>query len=432
MHKTFLIRLNNLSIGLVLLSAIVQLCSVTNRTFAQEGASPSTTLGIKFSLDVDSRFGSRTYLPGQWGEFFLRLENAGNEPKDLLCTSYFDGLSALQFGRKIWLPAHSQLILSHPVLVPAAEQFPKNRATVQSLIVDDSQGKEVFVKNRSGQLRHERTLLVSATDRITGIVTGWGAPDALPQEALDLIVASRVYKGLDQRVTALSGQFLPADDTSLKYLDHLILAENRLVDDLAALTAVRRWLYAGGRLWVMLDRADPLLLERLFGDDFQGTVIDRVGLTSVRVDQPPSTFVPDGQTGEVIEYEEPVEMARMTATGVNILNTVNGWPAALTKSFGSGRVLITTLGPRGWIKPRSKEASVGAPGSRSEFVLRSPMEDIAPWILGVRESEPLPPKALELFAKEHISYKVPTGTLIIGSMCGFLFLLILTGTGLWR
>ncbi|MEO2032199.1 MAG: hypothetical protein ABGZ35_08945, partial [Planctomycetaceae bacterium] len=304
---------------------------------------------------------------------------------------------------------------------------PGGRALVRSLVIDDSQGKEVLVKSSSGQLQHDRTLLVTPAGRHTGVIAGWNSTDVMPPDVVDVVVAARIYQGLNNKVTFLAGQFLPADETSLKYLDHLVLAEDRLIDDLAGLTAIRRWLHSGGRLWIMLDRTGPALLERLFGDEFQGSVVDRVGLTSVRVDNPPSVATPDGAAGETFEYDEPVEMSRMITSGMAVWNTVNGWPAALTRSYGEGRVLITTLGPRGWITPTPSipEGSEVEPTVEmtSDFVALSPMEDIAPFILARRDPEPIPPKTLESLAREFISYDVPTGTLIIGSMCGFLVLL---------
>lgn len=448
MRDTIAIRLKILSIALVLvpglsITALGQSLPAAGAAFVQDGDSGAASGDVTCALETTSRLGSLTYVPEQWGEFLLRMQNSGNAPRELLCTSYFDGQSTLQYGRKVWLPPQSRITLPHPVLFPAADQFDDGRALVKSLLIDrgSAGGKEVLIETRAGQLQRDRTFLVASTDRHTGVVAGWRTEDTVPQDVLDIVAANRVYQGLDNRVTYLDGQFLPADESSLKYLDHLVLAEDRLVDDLAALSAVRRWLHSGGRLWIMLDRTGPELLERLFGDEFQGCVVDQVGLTSVRVDKPASMQAPEGTTGEVIEYDEPVQMSRLAGADMKVWNTVNGWPAALTRTYGEGRVLITTLGPRGWIKPTpppppsdddDEEEKKTPPTMMSDFVPRSPMEDIAPFILARREPEPLPPASLEPFAQEFISYNVPTGTLIIGTMGGFLALLALTGSGLWR
>ncbi len=393
---------------------------------------------IRFSLEPNSRLSGYVYVPGQWGDFHLRLDNREDTPKELLCTSFFDSRSTLQYGRKFWLPARSSLVLSHPVLIPTAEQLSGDRLDVHSLVVDDSQGKEVLIKSGDGRLQHDRSILVKPPDdRLTGIVAGWKLSDTVPPDVLELVVADRVYQGLNNTATFLAGQFLPADETRLAYLDHLVLAEDRLVNDLAALTAVRRWVHSGGRLWIMLDRTGPALLERLFGDEFQGFMVDRVGLSSVQIDTPPSVVLPEGAIGETVEYEEPVEFARLNAPDMTVLKTVGGWPAALTKSYGEGSVVVTTLGARAWLKPAppfqpTKNMPTQPQDMITKFVPRAPMEDVAPYIFARRAAEPLPPEALEPFAQEFISYDVPAGALVIGSMAGFLVLLAATGGLLWR
>ena len=441
MRETTAIRLKTISIALVLAIGLAQcgfaqcgfaqsvsgqILPAAGTAFVQQAVPPPQTPEIRFSLDANSRLGGLTYVPEEWGEFHLRLENGGNAPNELLYTSFFGDLNTLQFGRKVWLPARSRLILPHPVLFPAADRLTDGSAEIVSLVIDNSQGKEVSVKSRSGRAERDRTLLVAPAGRYTGVVAGWNSTGVVPEDVLNLIVAGRVYQGLNNKLTFLDGQFLPADETSLKYLDHLVLAEDRLIDDLAALTAVRRWVHSGGRLWIMLDRTGPAILERLFGDEFQGSVVDRVGLTSVRVDAPPSVQLPGGVVGEIVEFDEPVEMLRMFASGMTVRNTVNGWPAALTRTYGEGRVLITTLGPRGWIRlPEEGE-------DKPALEPLSATEDLVPFIFARRDPEPLPAESLESFAREFISYEVPTGTLIIGSMCGFLVLLTATGSGLWR
>jgi hypothetical protein len=349
--------------------------------------------------------------------------------------SYFDGQPNLQFGRQVWLPAHSRLSISHPVLVPKAEQIQNNSGIVHSLVIERSQGNEVLLKNESGQLRHERSLMMTPADRNTGIVAGWTAEDVVPQDVIDLVVASRVGQGLNNKVTYLADQFLPADETSLSYLDHLVIADNRLVDDFAALAAVRRWLSAGGRLWIMLDRCDPVILERLLGDDFRGHVVDRIGLTTVRVDKAPSLIMPDGEPGESVEYDEPVDLTRLVVSDVKVWNTVDGWPAAMTRSFGEGRVLITTLGPRAWIQPTPPNTDSKkrlTPETTSPFAPRSPMENLSAYVLALRAPDTLPQTALEPLAQEFVSYQVPKWTLIVGIMSGFLASLVVIGVWLWR
>ena len=422
-----------------------QITPALTSVLGQQESPSSQDAEIDVSVDAASTLGTLTYVPDHWGELHLSMKNGGSSPQELLCTSYFGDQSSLQFGRRVWLPAHSRLSLTHPILIPDSEQFPEGRGTVHTLVLDDS---EVAIQSRSGRRLRDRDLLISTAERHTAIVAGWQATDEVPQDVIDLVVACRVYQGINNRVTYLSGQFLPADETNLDYLDHIVLAEDRLVDDLAALTALRRWVHAGGRLWIMLDRTGPEILERLVGDEFEGSVVDQVELTSVQVDDPLAANIPDAVPAPIIEFDNPIRLSRAAISGMTVWNTVNGWPVALTRRYGEGRLLVTTLGARGWTKP-APPAPVREPDKdetpeekqarerralemKTDFVPTSPMEDIAPFIFARRDAPPLPNEELESFAQEFISYEVPSGSLIIGSMFGFLGLLAVVGTGLWK
>ncbi len=429
--------------------------ATTNQLAADEKSADeqNTPVPLRFSIEANSRFGVLTYVPGQWGDLQLRLENNSDTGRDLLCSSYFGEQSTLQFGRQIWVPAHSRLNLSHPVLLPPADQLKGGVAEVRSLVIDKSSGQEVLLKNDGGQLLHERSLLVNSTERKTAVIAGWRSEETIPDDALDLIVAGRVNQALNTQLTVLTGQFLPSDEASLKCFDHIVVMENRLQDDFAALTSLRRWLHAGGRLWIMLDRTDPVLVERLLGDDYACHLIDRVDLTTVRIDTAAALLAPDGKPGESLEYTKPVQLSRIAVSGMTVKNTVDGWPAAMTASFGEGRVLVTTLGARAWVRPATQDtpgaaptaaaspangasatppAADSLPSRTAKFIPVSPMEDLAAFVLGQRIEEPIPRESLESLTQEFIAYEIPSWTLIVSIMSGFLVLLALQGVWLWR
>ena len=400
----------------------------------QEGRSTADST-VRFSLETNSRLGTFTYVPERWSEFQLRLENHGNSTRKLLCTSYFADQPTLQFGRELFVPAKSRLRLPHPVRLPQLETAKTQTASVHSLVIDESDGKEVLLKSDSGQLRHDRSLVVTVTDRNTGVLAGWSQSSLVPQDALDLIVANRVNQGLNNRVTMFGDQFLPSNETAYDYLDHIVIAEDRIADDYAALTALRRWLHSGGNLWIMLDRTDPVVLERLLGDQFSGRVVGRVDKTSVRIDKASSLASPNGEPGATVEFDEPVEMVQLLVSGMKVVNTVDGWPAAMTCAFGEGRVLVTTLGPRAWINPTpdaKRIANALTPGLESPFVPNSRMEDLAAYVLARPDPEIVQRNSLESLAVQHVSYKVPTWGLIVATMSTFLVLLFGTALGLHR
>ena len=405
----------------------------TDSASRQESQPADSRSSVSLSIESDTRFGILTYVPEQWGELHLRLENSAATPRDLLSTTYVGSQSSLQFGRQVWLPGKSRLNISHLMLFPKADEFKNEVADIHSLLIDRSAGNELILKNEAGQLLQERSLLVTPTARNSGIVAGWSSNDSIPQDVLDLIVAGRVNQGLNNSVAALTGHFLPSDETSLRFLDHIVIAENRLLDDLSGLVALRRWLHAGGRLWIMLDRTDPELVERLLGDDFDGHVVDRVGLTSVRIDKAGTLLAPNGEQGKQIEYEDPVDMVRVVVSGMEVSHIVDGWPAAMMGKCGEGRLLITTVGARGWITPAQSIVPAASTNrlndKTSAFQPIAPMEDLAAFVFSNRDPEPLPPAELESLTQEFVSYRVPSWALVTGVM--FAFLLFLTSAGLW-
>lgn len=410
--------------------------SAQNESASRSAGNAAEGLGqqdskVRLSLESNSRLGAYSFVSGEWCQLHLRLENGGDSARDLLCTSYFETDPGLQYGRQVWLPPHARLTLPHPALIPSMPQDKAASINVSSLLIERTAGAEVLLRTESEQLKHDRTLMLTQPSRLTGIVFGGGALN-VPQDVMDIVVSCRIVQSLNNKVTILADDFLPTDENSLRYLDHLIVADNRLTNDYAALAAVRRWLHAGGRLWVMLDRVDSEFLERLLGDDFHGHVADRVSLTSVRIDEAPSFKSPEGEVGEIVTFDEPVDMARMVVTGMKVWNTVDGWPAALTMPSGEGRLFITTVGPRAWIKPTPPDADVVTdPLKKSAYVPRTPIQDLSALVLAKRESPLLETVDVEGLAREYISYRIPNWNLIAGSMGGFLVLLMVVGGLLW-
>ena len=181
------------------------------------------------------------------------------------------------------------LRVKHPVLIPECESTDHIiNLSPSTLVFDVSSSAEVLLKSEGGLLRHDGTLAVTNDSRITAVIGDSSIASKEPtSEIAELLAAGRVDQELTNTFTVLRDPFLPCDADGLDAMDHIIIADDRIADDLAALSAIRQWLHAGGHLWVMLDRVSPDVLDILLGDSFDGYVVDRVGLTSVRVDSAP-------------------------------------------------------------------------------------------------------------------------------------------------
>ncbi len=406
---------------------------------ATDASSPAEVPGkspdeFRFTVAWVSTGGSYIYVPEKWGELRINLVNNRDEPRDLMCATYFQDQPNLQFGRRVWVPAKSTLRISHPIVIPARDPSQGRALNLQSLVVDATEGGDVLVKNNTGQMLHDGALLVTFSGRNTGLIGTTGTDRDVPSaEVTDLIMATRVSQQLSNRYSLLLDQFLPADESELSSLDHLVLLENRITQDLAAMAALRHWLHQGGRLWIMMDQVDPIVLESLFGDDFKGHVVDRVGLTTVRIDKGPTLSNPDGDVGESTDHEEPVEFVRMVTSNIDVTHEVNGWPAAMTKAYGDGRVLITTLGPRGWMTARPPNSRQSEdPAFTSQWIPLTSMNDIASDFFAMREPELIAHSAMEPQVREYVGYTIPSWGLIVGTLIGFSLVLVLIALALLR
>src|SRR5205823_3019323 len=200
--------------------------------------------------------------------------------------------------------------------------------------------------------------------------------------------------------------------------------------DPAGRQAVRRWVEQGGTLWVLLDQAGPEAVAPLLGDEFDLQVVDRVTLSTVRLHR----AVDAPATAEPRDLERPVEQVRVLLGGADtVVQVANGWPASFTRVVGRGRVLFTTLGPRGWYRPRTRRDG----WSRFEHFpdLPVPLDQLGDLAVRFhpRGELPGPPAdALREMVLQEVGYAVVgrgTAALIFG---GFLVAVVGLGVGLRR
>jgi hypothetical protein len=135
-------------------------------------------------------------------------------------------------------------------------------------------------------------------------------------------------------------------------IDHLVLASNRLIGDPAGMRALRHWLEQGGQVWVMLDRVEPEAVTALLGEALDFDVVGRVSLTDFRIQE--TAPLPGAGIAPLQKHERPVGFARvLLPLNEPVSLTIDGWPVFFTRTVGRGKILFTTLGPRGWYRPRT-------------------------------------------------------------------------------
>lgn len=445
-----------------LLSLIGLLSTMSSWLPTRDARGDETKDRISYSIAHVSPAGTYAYVAGKWGIVRISVTNPTSEPVEVLAASYFEDEPTLQYGRRVWIPAMSRLQAWHSVLLPAKSSRGPDRFEFRTLVMDAARQREVLIRSDSGALQFDGILRAHEGKLVTGVIGRLGASiDADAMAPFDLVQSSQLFAIRNGHMTSLTDRLLPAGEECLQTLDQLVIADDRVINDGVGLAAIRRWLFGGGTLWVMLDQSDPLVLERLLGDESLCQVVDRVGLTTVRLE----SKSPNGNIArETREHERPVEFVRVLTSEVEVACTVDGWPAAFWKNCGEGRLLVTTLAPTGWMRSRTVEDNaripkVSFPSSmrnqrpattdgaaepassvaesqvvprQARFIPLDVMRELALDFFRSRPEPRLPQATLGPFVKEYVGYSIPARWQVIGLLLGFSGSLAALGFWLWR
>lgn len=370
--------------------------------------------------------GIHVYAPEKWALLHINVSNTSPEPREVTVATYFDVEPTLQFGRRVWVPGRSVLHTTQPVLVPKVSPNAGASLNYHSLVFDSKAGSEVLMRDESAGLVNDGAVLINHNPLLTGFIdSGSTANTATEREPYELLIATRIARQLDRRVGTVSVEGLPYDEQSLEAISNLVIVGDRLLGDAAAVAAIRRWMFAGGRVWLMLDRTDPRVLEMLLGDEANCHIIDRVELNSVRIDL--ASDVRHQKVNQTIAHETPVELARVSVSGFEIRASVDGWPAAFGRTYGHGSLVVTTLGPRGWMFTRTKLLPPGQPTSAYEM-LPETNTALGDFLL-IRNPEFASTDLLKDEVVSYIGYSIPGRGLIFGFLCGFV--VAIAAVGIW-
>jgi hypothetical protein len=225
----------------------------------------------------------------------------------------------------------------------------------------------------------------------------------------------------------LNDRFLPPTPEGWDAIGHLVIAGDRLADDAAGQAALRQWIAGGGRVWIQLNSTPPETVRSLLGDAFRVEVVDRVALSTL-----PDEFTRGVPVEAEHELEQQVELVRVLVDGAEVLSEVHGWPTSFAIGFGRGEVLVTTLGPRGWMRLRNK--SDPQPGSLkwTKYVATSPLRDFQFRFLHADDAELPSPELQREYLAQKIGYQVPGRAAVLSLLVGFCGLIGVAGFLLGR
>ena len=360
-----------------------------------------------------------------WGAVVFEARNFGDQPVDGFLTSDFVDRPDQQFGRRFWVPPNSirrsWFLLKTPpsaALSDTSSDFdPKD---LRTRLIRRRGAIETSADSKTGE-RFEDTVIRCRRDCATTLLIS--DPDDQESDRLVAAVRSPQRRGNNYQVSTRSA--LPPERAALDRWTHIVLASDRILEDQGSVEVLRQWLVSGGKLWILLDQTGVETARPFLADAGGLAVVDRVGLTTVELTSSTLDFQ---VTGEVREMEDPVEMVRIIADGLDVLCQVGGWDAALTADVGHGHVLITTLGARGWMQTRVPEQA-HAELLEDYYPTR---ECIALGDMFWGAEPPVPKVDVAEIATGFVGYRVTSLGWVASMLAAFCALVLLVSAVLWR
>lgn len=355
--------------------------------------------------------GTSILATSSWQTYDFNLTNLTDVDRQARVLMYFPGRPDVQYGRDIWVPARAT-IASWLLAGPAPQG-----GDIHMLLIDRTGPQEQRVKPKTDEIIRARPVSFRKRAPFTAVLLDEDLPEEssfgrLPQpqsrsdEVSQFVLTFRHARGLSEQTSNINARSLPPSAVTFDSIDHVVLASNRIVHDPAGMLALRHWLARGGKVWVMLDIVDLDVVAPLLGESLDFQVVDRVGLTTTKIDTHAVGAVP--WQALVQQHERPVEMVRvLLPAGESPSHTINGWPIHFSRNVGRGKVLFTTVSARAWHRPRT------ATDPKSPFrnfhdlpVPTQPLIEFAEKLHPVEADDPLKSDNLTPLLTEEIGFRV--------------------------
>ncbi len=368
--------------------------------------------------------GIRRHVAGKWATLAVNGMNRSDVDAEETVTVIIGNDTNQQFARRLWIPAGATRQSWLPVQIP--ENLFPDQVTIpmKSIQLRESGGVEQYQSNVVGMATSERSLLLSWDQSRTAVLFDGPEPSDESYYRIDRL-SKTVYAGRDSvslsvqdlGLVSLGKGFLPPSAKSLDAIDQVVVASDLILNDTLAVQRLRSWLQSGGRMWIMVDQISPESVRALLGDSTCYSVIDRVELNDLEIEQVFDNAAVQRVENVVWSSETPVEMVRVLVDTDDVQCRVDGWPAAFWKTVGHGEVLFTTLGSRVWLDEGAANRAYKAVSSRF-FITR-----IEP---------PKHTRELVSFLDDEIGYQIPSRASVAGMLGMHMLAVLVAGAWLVR
>ena len=378
--------------------------------------------------------GVRNTLTESWGALQFTVENPNSTPREARVVVFYPETSGVQYAKDVWIPPRSS-VTSSVSIGPAPEQVTKSSRKYEFVLYDRTGGKNERIFPSGEQRVREGSQIYRPREQTTALMADMdlpepGKPDSVvPKDLIRLSLLPRLG-AFSENLQYVSDAALPLAAEALNGVDVFVVAGDRLGIDPTGRAALRTWVQKGGRLWVMLDRLKPETVAAIMGDEFDVGIIDRVGLTTVQVRGTGAGAPIDPSQA----LDEPVTLVRsIPGESDRVIAVADGWPAAFVRRVGRGKILFTTLGPRGWWRPRTTRDGDSPFKTLSDFPTPlSAVTFLSSELHPPVESDPMPPEVFQSMLSEEIGYQIVDRRSAAIILVGFVVALTVIGLGLRR
>lgn len=339
--------------------------------------------------------------PDVWAMARSEVRNPTDEDVELLLAVSFDPTPNVQYTWPVWLPARSRRTVVLPI---RAQEIRGDQSVDVRVQLFDERLDQPQVEKALGLLRVDRHRPTTAMTQDRG-----------DRHSAEAATAMRLAGRLPRRIFYLRDTALPPIFVGWQALDNMVVARNEPVLDAAQYDAMRQWIVSGGRLWVMAEQVSPSFLTRLLGEDWTCEIVDHVELDRFQLLGGRNWVKHDPAEVPFLDFEVPVNMARVYAPGWEVVHRVRGWPASLIRPFGLGAVILTTVGPRAWYE-LEWEVDPKTQTRKKKEVALPPLQDLMRRFNRPVAEPPLPAETLGEFARSQIGYQTLSAATVAWSI----------------
>lgn len=362
------------------------------------------------------------------------VANDGESPAEGQLVSRIEQLADEEGARKIKLAPREVKYFDIYLQVPRSAQ-PGNYLVITTTLTVMEGGRQVMLDSNDSSMFQTLRLQVEPETVVTAALLDapppeypnwdWKKPGVY--DAYEMIVAARLDAEMSRRCVVLDSEMVPCQLVDWDNIDCLVIADDTRLGDAATVEAIKMWLHAGGRLWIMLDRVRCESIRGFLDHGQLCEEVDTVELNEFTVRTDSLFSMSEGDRKVVLT--EPVKFKRVLQQGALVANSVDDWPLTMWMSVGHGEVLLTTLAARAWLQPRNLPNSKKGPTYDGAYRLAQWSGNLASRFHDPRPVLPLENNAVE-YPLKHIGNPVLAKPIVMSALAAFCFLLVVVG--LWR